>query len=253
MLAVVTGARARWPRWSPTRWPGRCRTGPACASAGGVRPPARLDRRRRACSARWRWCCWPGQQTIAGVALGWVAAQVCFNAMLAALTAAVPDRVPVAQRGGGLRLGRHPAGARPGRSARCWSPPWSPAPRPGYMAMAPWWSCCCRCRSRCSPATTRCRGHSGRRCGCARWSRSFWISPRRHPDFAWAWVTRFLVQLGNALGTLYLLYFLTDGVRYPDPEARPAGADPALHGRHDAHRRGRRAAAPTGPGGARST
>jgi MFS family permease len=45
-----------------------------------------------------------------------------------------------------------------------------------------------------------------------------WISPRRHPDFAWAWFTRFLVQTGNALGTLYLLYFLTDGVRVADPE-----------------------------------
>ena len=36
--------------------------------------------------------------------------------------------------------------------------------------------------------------------------------PAAHPDFAWAWVTRFLVQLGNALGTLYLLYFLRDQV-----------------------------------------
>jgi MFS family permease len=41
---------------------------------------------------------------------------------------------------------------------------------------------------------------------------------RAHPDFAWAWGTRFLVQLGNALGTLYLLYFLTDRVRLADPE-----------------------------------
>ena len=60
------------------------------------------------------------QRTIVGVALGWVAAQVCFNAMLAALTAAVPDRVPVRQRGGGLRLGGHPAGARRGPRRRCW-------------------------------------------------------------------------------------------------------------------------------------
>jgi MFS family permease len=44
-----------------------------------------------------------------------------------------------------------------------------------------------------------------------------WVSPRRYPDFAWAFVTRFLVQLGNALGTLYLLYFLADRVHYPDP------------------------------------
>lgn len=40
------------------------------------------------------------QDSIAGVAVAWVAAQVCFNAMLASLTAAIPDRVPVAQRGG---------------------------------------------------------------------------------------------------------------------------------------------------------
>lgn len=43
------------------------------------------------------------------------------------------------------------------------------------------------------------------------------MSPRLHPDFAWAFGTRFLVQLGNALGTLYLLYFLTDRVRLDDP------------------------------------
>jgi MFS family permease len=47
---------------------------------------------------------------------------------------------------------------------------------------------------------------------------AFRVSPRRHSDFAWAFGTRFLVQLGNALGTLYLLYFLTDKVRYRDPE-----------------------------------
>ncbi|HEU5107858.1 MAG TPA: MFS transporter, partial [Micromonosporaceae bacterium] len=47
----------------------------------------------------------------------------------------------------------------------------------------------------------------------------FWVSPRRHPDFAWAWVTRFAVQLGNALGTLYLLYFLSDAVGLDDAEA----------------------------------
>jgi MFS family permease len=49
--------------------------------------------------------------------------------------------------------------------------------------------------------------------------RGLWVSPRQHPDFAWAWGTRFLVQLGNAMGTLFLLYFLTDRVRVADPES----------------------------------
>jgi MFS family permease len=48
--------------------------------------------------------------------------------------------------------------------------------------------------------------------------KSFWVSPRRYPDFAWAWLTRFLVNLGNALGTLYLFYYLQDEVGYGDPE-----------------------------------
>ena len=47
---------------------------------------------------------------------------------------------------------------------------------------------------------------------------SLWVSPREYPDFAWAWVTRFLAALGVAMGTLFLLYFLRDAVHYPHPE-----------------------------------
>jgi MFS family permease len=46
---------------------------------------------------------------------------------------------------------------------------------------------------------------------------AFWISPRRYPDFGWAWLTRFLVSLAIAMGTLYLLYFLRDAVHYAHP------------------------------------
>jgi MFS family permease len=46
---------------------------------------------------------------------------------------------------------------------------------------------------------------------------SYWISPRRYPDFGWAWVTRFLAALAVAMGTLYLLYFLRDAVHYRHP------------------------------------
>jgi len=31
------------------------------------------------------------------------------------------------------------------------------------------------------------------------------MSPRRHPDFAWAWLTKFAINLGNAMALLYLL------------------------------------------------
>ncbi|MGN9775434.1 MFS transporter [Micromonospora sp. H33] len=154
------------------------------------------------------------QHTVLGVTLGWVAAQVCFNAMLASLTAAVPDRVPVAQRGGvsgwvgipqalGLVLGvvlvtAVVTGNAAGYAAVAVAVLVLALPFALFTVDDP------------LPAAHRppLRGVLA----------SMWVSPRRHPDFGWAWVTRFLVQLGNALGTLYLLYFLTDEVRLADPE-----------------------------------
>jgi MFS family permease len=40
----------------------------------------------------------------------------------------------------------------------------------------------------------------------------FWISPRKHPDFGWTLLGRILVNLGNALGTTLLLYFIMFGL-----------------------------------------
>ncbi|MEU9508501.1 MFS transporter [Micromonospora sp. NPDC048170] len=156
------------------------------------------------------------QRTVAGVALGWVAAQVCFNAMLASLTAAVPDRVPVTQRGGvsgwvgipqalGLVLGVVLVTAVVSGTGA------------GYLAVAAAMLLLALPFALLTTDDPLPRAHRP----ALRWRALFasmWVSPRRHPDFGWAWITRFLVQLGNALGTLYLLYFLTDEVRHPDPE-----------------------------------
>lgn len=46
-----------------------------------------------------------------------------------------------------------------------------------------------------------------------------WIDPRANPDFAWAFGGRLLVNLGNAFGTTYLLYFLQDDLKLHDPDA----------------------------------
>jgi MFS family permease len=151
------------------------------------------------------------QHTVVGTALCWIGVQICFNAMLASLTAAVPDRVPIAQRGAvsgwigmpqvlGVVLGTVLVTAI------------VHGVQAGYIAVAivvvlltlPF------------PLTTK--DDRLDKADRPRLDlRSFWVSPRRHPDFAWAFGTRFLVQLGNALGTLYLLYFLTDAVRLADP------------------------------------
>ena len=156
------------------------------------------------------------QHSVAGVAVAWVAAQVCFNAMLATLTAAIPDRVPVTQRGGvsgwvgipqalGLVMGAvlvtAVAGTAAGYAAIAVAVLVLALPFPLLTADDP------LPRTHRPPLRPR------------ELLAGLWLSPRRHPDFAWAWGTRFLVQMGNALGTLYLLYFLQDKVRHGDPQA----------------------------------
>jgi MFS family permease len=149
------------------------------------------------------------------MAAGWCLAQAGLNAMLAALTAAVPDQVPVRQRGAvggwvgvaqtiGLVGGVGIATATGGITA-------------GYVATAALLVVLT------VPYLLRSRDH---RVDAAMLPprrpehvlRQLVATLRRHPDFAWAWLTRFLVYLGNSLGTLYLLYFLDDAVGYPDPE-----------------------------------
>jgi MFS family permease len=149
------------------------------------------------------------QRSILGVALAWVAAQVCFNAMLASLTAAVPDRVPVLQRGAvsgwagipqalGLVVGAVLVTALVTGNAA------------GYVAIAVAVLVLALPFALLTADDHLPRAHRPA-ARLAELVRGMWISPRRHPDFAWAWGTRFLVQVGNALGTLYLLYFLQDG------------------------------------------
>ncbi len=45
--------------------------------------------------------------------------------------------------------------------------------------------------------------------------KGFWINPVAHPDFGWTLLGRILVNIGNALGTTLLLYFLIYGLNRP--------------------------------------
>jgi predicted MFS family arabinose efflux permease len=44
------------------------------------------------------------------------------------------------------------------------------------------------------------------------------VGPRPDNDFNWAFACRVLVNLGNALGTTYLYFFLKDGLKVADPD-----------------------------------
>ncbi|MGH3691519.1 MAG: MFS transporter, partial [Microbacterium sp.] len=52
--------------------------------------------------------------------------------------------------------------------------------------------------------------------------KGFWIDPRRHPDFAWAFGARFLLILGYFVVSAYQLYMLTDYIGLPLADAQGA-------------------------------
>ncbi|MDR3107837.1 MAG: MFS transporter, partial [Bifidobacteriaceae bacterium] len=49
--------------------------------------------------------------------------------------------------------------------------------------------------------------------------RAFWVSPRRFPDFAWAWAGRFMIFFGFASYNNYQVYFLQDRFGYSSAQA----------------------------------
>ncbi len=46
--------------------------------------------------------------------------------------------------------------------------------------------------------------------------KGFWINPAKFPDFGWTLTSRILVNIGNALGTTLLLFFIIYGLGRPD-------------------------------------
>jgi MFS family permease len=147
------------------------------------------------------------------VAGGWLVAQLGMYAAMAGLTATIADQVPAGQRGAvsaavygpqalGILLGLVLVTGLGGGA------------RTGYAGLAvllvvvalPWL------------LRARDGAPDGRPQSFAAALRATWEAPSRHPDYGWAFAGRLLVNLGNALGTTYLLYFLTDGLRVEDPE-----------------------------------
>ncbi|WP_288430039.1 MFS transporter [uncultured Agrobacterium sp.] len=45
---------------------------------------------------------------------------------------------------------------------------------------------------------------------------SFWVNPAKHPDFGYAWLSRFLVFFGFAVLTSYQVYYLMDHLKVPE-------------------------------------
>ena len=165
--------------------------------------------------------------------LFWCLVQLGANAAYAAITAAIPDRVPVPQRGtvGGLAAMGQTVGILIGAvfgAVVSGNFRWGTGVRAALRCrVVPYLfhRNDLRCPSR--PPAFQLKA----------FARGFWISPARHPDFAWAWLTRFLVNVGNQLTIVYLLFFLRDSPsRHEEPGPGRAGPDRHLRGDGDDHR-----------------
>ncbi|MGI8667954.1 MAG: MFS transporter [Jatrophihabitans sp.] len=147
-----------------------------------------------------------------GVALAWLAASLGLNMATAGLTATVADEVPDHQRGmvSSAIYGPQAIGVVVGLVALGSVK----TAEPRYLALAGAvlvlvWPFGHRYRE--VPAQQRVTPVTARSILAG-----LWVD---HPDFGWAFGGRLLVNLGNAFGTTYLLFFLRDYLRVPDPDA----------------------------------
>lgn len=146
--------------------------------------------------------------TIGVVLIGWCLAQLSFNALLAALAAVLPDQVPVGQRGlvsGILGVSVPLASVIGTFLVKLFEPNLI------GMFLAP---CAFGAIFVILFAVTMRDPQPGSR-DHPRWSMrefvaTFYVSPRRHPGFAWAFASRFMFVLAYAFLTTYQAYFLLD-------------------------------------------
>jgi MFS family permease len=143
---------------------------------------------------------------IAVVLIGWCIAQVFFNALLASLTAVLPDQVPVAQRGQvagvlGICLpiasvsGTFVVQLFTGNQIAMFM---APCAIGGLVILL----FAARLKDRRLAAADRPAWSLRELVG------TFYINPRKHADFAWAFASRFMFVLAYAFLTTYQAYYL---------------------------------------------
>ena len=144
------------------------------------------------------------------VLVGWCIAQLFFNALLAALVAVLPDQVPVAQRGRvsgvlGICLpiasvsGTFVVQLFTGNELAMFL---APCAIGGFFVLL------FAATLRRPPAARR----TGRPGPCASSLSTFYVNPRKSPDFAWAFASRFLFVLAYAFLATYQTYYLLEKI-----------------------------------------
>src|SRR6478672_10486069 len=164
----------------------------------------------------------PLAQSVLGVALVWLAVQVGVNAIQAAATALVPDRYPAARRGGvsamigvGITIGNAVGAVVAGGTASSGRLPYAILSALVLVIIAVF---VLVNREESSTDLPR------QRTTATEFLRGFWVDPRQHPDFAWAFGSRFLMVIGFYGAQTYGLYILRDYIGLSDAESNSFAA-----------------------------
>ncbi|MEI4277355.1 MFS transporter [Klenkia terrae] len=164
----------------------------------------------------------PMAQSVFTVALVWLVVQVGVNVLQAAATAVVPDRYPAARRGGvsamigvGITIGNAVGVTVAGSTAGQGSLPYVVLAGLVVLVVGVFVVV-----NRDEPSTHL----PHERTGAREFLRGFWVSPRQHPDFAWAFASRFLMVIGFFGAQTFGLYILRDYIGLGDEESNSFAA-----------------------------
>ncbi len=154
--------------------------------------------------------------SLVGIAIAWTLVQICFNFAQGPLSAVMPDRVPVARRGtfsalSGLGLMGGSLGGQIIGSL------FFDSITAGYLTFAVIVVVVLALFAWFNPDHSS-AGMAVEPFKVRDFLQTFWVNPRRHPDFAWAFLGRFLLYTGYFSVMGYQLYLLTDYIGLEHPE-----------------------------------
>jgi MFS family permease len=152
--------------------------------------------------------------SIFAILIGWCLAQLAYNAVFAAVTAAVtallPDQVPSGLLGvcqpSALVVGTFLAQLGSGTFWMFMAPAALGLVTVVGLVVA------LKDDRRKRP------GYRPPRYTLREFANSFWVNPRRHPDFGWAFLSRFLLFMGVATLITYQVYYLSERLGMPNDE-----------------------------------
>lgn len=156
-------------------------------------------------------------RSILVVLIGWCLAQLAYNALYAAITALLPDQVPSGQRGrisGILGICQPPALVVGTFIAQLGSNAFWMFMGPAALGLVTVVGLVFVLKD----DRRRHPDYRPPRYTLRQFMSSFWVNPRRHPDFGWAFLSRFMLFMGVATLITYQVYYLSEKLGIPTGE-----------------------------------